>query len=89
MNHEYKVKILESGGFCCVLLYLLDHPEGVQRVQYRFNLGLSPRAAMRNHNLLFAAGLIESKPSKDKLLFGLTEKGEKIARLLASIEDLL
>ena len=84
-----EIDLLEHGGICKILISLLSYPGGVKRVFYRNDLKLGSRASIRNHDLLFKAKLIENKPSKDQLLFGLTKQGKKIALSLQDIEVIL
>ncbi|OLS16361.1 MAG: hypothetical protein RBG13Loki_0049 [Promethearchaeota archaeon CR_4] len=82
--------MLEHGGVCRLLAFLLDHPEGIARAQYRQSpLALGSRAADRDHLLLFEAQLIHAVDHPKKLLFGLTEKGKQVALKLREIANLL
>lgn len=80
---------LENKGICVILISMLEYPEGVQRYFYRKDLKLGSRAAYRNHDILYENGLIENIPSKTKLLFKLTEKGEKIAKCLKEMSSII
>ncbi len=84
------LEILEQFGVCRLLVFLLDHPEGVLRSQYREKpLSLSATTARRDHEALYDAGLIHSIENKARLLFGLTTKGQEIAMRLKEIEQFL
>ena len=83
------IDLFEQGGICQILLFLLDKPEGVKRVEYRTSVNLGSRAAMRDHEVLFNSGLIINKPSSDQLLFTLSEKGKQVALYLKLIEQTL
>jgi predicted transcriptional regulator len=83
------IDIFENSGTIEILLHMLKYPNGIMRVEYRTTLSLSPPTATRAHELLFNAGLIENKPSKDTLLFGLTEDGLVIAQKFLEIEEVL
>ena len=84
------LKLLEQGGICRILVFLLRYPEGVVRSKYREKpLNLNPRAADRDHIALFKEGLIESINHPKKLVFALSEKGKEVALKLKEIEDVL
>lgn len=82
--------LLEQGGICRLLVFLLDFPDGVPRSKYRETpINLGSRAANRNHIALFNAGLIKSVEHPTKHYFVLTDKGVKIAHQLKEIEKKL
>ncbi len=84
------LEILEQYGVCRLLIFLLNHPEGVLRSQYRDKpLSLSASTARRDHEALYDVGLIHSIEHKAKLLFVLTTKGREIAERLKEIEGFL
>jgi hypothetical protein len=83
------ISILENYIVPRLLLYLLAFPDGVQRVDYRKDLEISSTSAMNAHKICFNVGLIENKKSLDKLLFGLTEKGKKVAEKLKEIDFII
>jgi hypothetical protein len=80
------IPLLDKGGVIAVLLWLYDHPEGLQKIQLRSIIGLSSLTAISVHELLFDSGLIENLPSSKKMLFGLSIRGKKIAALLKSVQ---
>jgi hypothetical protein len=84
-----RITVLEHWGACRLLIFLLDHPEGVVRARYREEpLKLGPRGAERCHKLLFKEGLIKSANHPTKLLFVLTERGMKVANKLKEISSI-
>ncbi len=84
------LELLEQFGVCRLLVFLLHHPEGVQRARYRDKpLSLSAATAQRDHNALYEAGLIHNVEHKAKLLFALTERGRRVAEQLAEINRIM
>jgi hypothetical protein len=82
--------VLIHGGICRIILHYLRSPDGLIRAQYRNDpLRLGPRAADRNHLLLFKEGIIENANHPTQLRFKLTEKGKQVATKLNEIEDLM
>lgn len=79
---------LERTGVIPILLYLLDHPEGKRKVDFRDELGLGPGSAQNAQRICFNEGLITVSPSVDEFLFCLTEKGRHIAHLLKNIRKI-
>jgi predicted transcriptional regulator len=84
-----KFRVLESFYACETILYLSIHPEGVQKVDYRTKLNISPSTAMKLHALFFEYDIIEVKSDPDKFLFVLTEKGKKLASKIKEIENII
>ena len=85
----FSLDFLEIKGVIQILIYLLDKTEGVQKVDLRVELGLVSNSAVKAHKICFKLGLLENIPSINKLLFGLSEKGKKIAEKLKEIESVL
>jgi len=84
------IDILEHGGMCRLLVFYLDSPNGLIRANYRDPpLRLGPRAAERDHHLLFENGLIENSNHPTQLRFQLTDKGKQVAIYLKEIEKIL
>lgn len=85
------IDILQNVGVCEILLYLLAHPDGAQKIDFRDKneLGLGAKTAQNAHKLLFKSQLITNLPSLRGSIYGLTEKGKKLAFLLVLIRDLL
>lgn len=75
---QYKIELLENYTLPKFLLFLLEHLEGVQKVDLRNNLGLASTTSVRIPKICFETNLITTKPDIEKLLFILTEKGKKL-----------
>lgn len=89
MSDFNPIEILENYAVPRFLLFMLKNPEGIQKVDIRNKMGLSSTISIKVPELCFNEGLITTKPSIDKLLFILTEKGQQIAEYLQKIEELL
>ena len=81
-----------------LLLYLLDHPEGLQKSEFRGKeddnnwTGMSPNTGVRIHRLLYEKNVIErvfDEEHLNKINYTLTEDGIIIAEYLRVIEQLL
>jgi DNA-binding MarR family transcriptional regulator len=81
-----------------LLLYLLDHPEGLQKSEFRGKDddgnwgGMSPNTGVRIHKLLYEKNVIErvfDEGNLNKINYTLTEDGVLIAEYLRVIEHLL
>ncbi len=70
-----------------VLMYLIDFPEGRQRVDIRRDLNISSTTQIKAIEILFNLGFIENKPDISKLLFGLTPIGLEIANLMLNVDE--
>jgi predicted transcriptional regulator len=66
---------------------MFDHPEGVQKINLRKDLGLVSNTQVQAHKLLFENKLIEIAPNPVKMTFVLTEKGKLIAEKLKEIKQ--
>lgn len=84
-----RVEDLETFGLIKSLLYLFENEDGVRKIDLRTGAGLAPSTAINIHTILFENQLIENVPDKDRLLFGLTEKGKLIAEKLKEIDKII
>jgi len=86
---EASIQFLEKRGLSQCLLYIFEHPEGVQKVNLRNLKGLAPSTAVSCHKILYEFKMIQNIPSDSKLLFNLTKKGVLMAKLIRTLNALL
>ena len=80
-------ELIEHRGMCRVLLYYLDHPNQVMRVDYRKKpLNLSGSASTSLHKVLLKEDLIKPIPNTEHVIFGLTERGISFAKLIRELD---
>ena len=89
MVKKNNFRVIESYGACKTLIFLLEHPEGIQKIDYRRKVGLASTTAIKIHSILFEEGVIQTKSDPNNLLFVLTEKGVKIAKKVREIKQFL
>lgn len=80
---------LETTGVLRILVYMLDHPEGIRRVDIRTELDVSSSSQIKARELLLNNGLIIGSSSGKGELLHLTETGIKIAQHLKQIQEIL
>lgn len=86
--YTMSLDFLEIHGVIEMILYLLSHPEGKQKVDIRLDTRLTTNASVKSFNILFEKGLlkqIKSKKSPNKDLYTLSTHGIEIAKLLEKI----
>lgn len=79
-----EVEWMEHKGLARMMIFLLDNPR-IQKVAFRKILNIDSQNATKLHNFLFENGYIDVYPDPSKLLFQLTSKGERIAKLFKRI----
>jgi DNA-binding HxlR family transcriptional regulator len=84
------LELLEQGGICRVLVFLLQYPNGISKSEYRRPpLNLGSRAINRDLVALYEAGFITVIPDPVNPIHTLTERGRIIAEKLREIHLLL
>lgn len=84
------MRFLRQSGVVEILLYMLQHPEGVQKTDMRHELKLNPYSGVEAHKTLEELGIFEKKfGDENRILFALNAKGKKIAYTLFLMNDLV
>lgn len=89
MGKKNLFRVIESYGACKSIIFLLEHPEGIRKIDYRTKIGLASTTAIKIHSVLFEEGVIQTKSDPNNLLFVLTEKGVKIAKKIKDVDVIL
>ena len=84
------IQLIEQGGFCQMLLHLLEHPQGAPKSDYRkAPLYLAARTINRNLLALYNTKLIVTLPDPIQATHKLTEEGIEIAKKVKDILQIL
>ena len=80
------LELLEQGGICRILVFLLQHSKGISKSEYRRPpLSLGSRAINRDLVALYEMGLITVIPDPVNPIHTLTEEGRVLAEKLNEI----
>jgi len=83
------LKKIKEAGIMDMLIYLYQYPNGCRKVDFRRDLKLNPKTAIKAHRILCQWGFLKQIQYQNAQTYTLSDDGREIAKQLIALNNYL